>query len=174
MIFQINCPNEFYNYPTFINILQSEYHYIIFGSLGLKMALWLQVWYCHLLGVCCVFIVHMLISSFFLILYDKIYRSIPIPDHAKTSGYTPEAAAKMLKHLIAILWKTTGESTEQLKIWILPMPDSLTIKESCSLPCWGCDFTSNTLLSCAKRHARALQKVTIIQWEKCPIFTPFC
>ena len=110
----------------------------------------------------------------FLILYDKIYRSIPIPDHAKTSGYTPEAAAKMLKHLIAILWKTTGESTEQLKIWILPMPDSLTIKESCSLPCWGCDFTSNTLLSCAKRHARALQKVTIIQWEKCPIFTPFC
>ena len=33
----------------------------------------IQVGYCHLLGIWCVFIVDMLISSFFLILHDSIY-----------------------------------------------------------------------------------------------------
>ena len=33
----------------------------------------IQVRYCQLLGIWCVFIVDMLISSFFLILHDKIY-----------------------------------------------------------------------------------------------------
>ena len=32
-----------------------------------------------------------------MILHDKIYRNITMPDHAKISGYTPEAAAKMLQ-----------------------------------------------------------------------------
>ena len=36
----------------------------------------IQVRYCHLLGIWCVFIVDMLISSFFLILHDKIYVDI--------------------------------------------------------------------------------------------------
>ena len=36
----------------------------------------IQVRCCHLLGIWCVFIVDMLISSFFLILYDKIYVGI--------------------------------------------------------------------------------------------------
>ena len=36
----------------------------------------IQVRYCHLLGICCVFTVDMLISSFFLILHDTIYVDI--------------------------------------------------------------------------------------------------
>ena len=36
----------------------------------------IQVGYCHLLVIWCVFIVDMLISSFFLILHDKIYVDI--------------------------------------------------------------------------------------------------
>ena len=64
LILSKNGPKELYNYPTFIDILQSGCHYIIFGSFGLKMTLRLQVRYCHLLGVCCIFIAHMLISSF--------------------------------------------------------------------------------------------------------------
>ena len=38
-----------------------------------------------------------------------------MPDHAKTSGYTPEAVAKMLKAFGSHLWKATGESIEKLK-----------------------------------------------------------
>ena len=36
----------------------------------------IQVRYCPLLGICCVFIVDMLISSFFLIVNDKVYVDI--------------------------------------------------------------------------------------------------
>ena len=30
-------------------------------------------------------------------MYDKIHRNITMPDHAKISGYTPEAVVKILK-----------------------------------------------------------------------------
>ena len=36
----------------------------------------IQARYCHLLGIWCVFMVDMLISSLFLILHDKIYVDI--------------------------------------------------------------------------------------------------
>ena len=36
----------------------------------------IHVGYCYVLGIWCVFIVDMLISSFFLILHDKIYVDI--------------------------------------------------------------------------------------------------
>ena len=35
----------------------------------------------------------------FLILHNKIHRNITMPDHAKISGYNPEAVTKMLKSI---------------------------------------------------------------------------
>ena len=58
---------------------------LTYYSLGVTVSFWkfwfendtlIQVRYCHLLGIWCVFIVDMLISSFFLILHDKIYVDI--------------------------------------------------------------------------------------------------
>ena len=43
----------------------------------------IQVRYCYLLGIWCVFIVDMLISSLFLILHDKIY----VDMYLKIFGY---------------------------------------------------------------------------------------
>ena len=47
----------------------------------------------------CLVYFHSLYVNFFLflILHDKIYRNITMPDHAEISGYTLEGVAKMLK-----------------------------------------------------------------------------
>ena len=38
-----------------------------------------------------------------------------MPDHAKTSGYIPEAVAKMLKAFDSHLWKATRKSIEKIE-----------------------------------------------------------
>ena len=46
---------------------------ILFCKFWFENDTFIQVRYCHLLGIWCVFLVYMLISSFVLILHDKIY-----------------------------------------------------------------------------------------------------
>ena len=61
-----------YNFATAIDILVWVSLYY-FARFGLKMTLrYIQVRYCHLLGIWYVFIVDMLFSSFFDSAHDKI------------------------------------------------------------------------------------------------------
>ena len=53
-----------YNYATVIDILQSGCP-ISFFKFWFEIDTLIQVRYCHLLGIWCAFIVHILFSSFF-------------------------------------------------------------------------------------------------------------
>ena len=106
------------NFSLTYYIWVSLYH---FASFGLKMTLWLHVRYCQLLDIWYVFIVDMLnfFSFVFLILFDKKYRNITMPNHTKISGYTLKAVAKMLTpiqvglsgHIAHWKWFSTQEET---------------------------------------------------------------
>ena len=60
-----------YNYATVIDILQSGCP-ISFFKFWFEIDTLIQVRYCHLLGIWCAFIVHILFSSFFDSAHDKI------------------------------------------------------------------------------------------------------
>ena len=106
-----------------------------------------------------------------MILHDKIYRNTTMPDYAKISGYIPEAVAKMLKafdgHPVEDSWRK-HRKIEELEYyqWEITW---LSKSHAVDLP--GDVITS---ICCTKRCARTVQKVTITQWEKRPIFTTFC
>ena len=119
--------------------------------------------------------IDILLSGCHYIILQVLVWNITMSYHAKISGYTPKAVAKILKALDSPPVK--GSWRIYRKKWgnrVLPLRDNLAIKESSSRPCWGCDIISNTSICCTKWHARTLQKVTIIQWEKHPVSTTFC
>ena len=84
MIISKSSPNEFHNYATLIDILQPRCHYIILQVLVWKWHFNIQVRYCHLLDIWCVFRIDMLISSFFLFCIIR-YRLIAISSSRATS-----------------------------------------------------------------------------------------
>ena len=64
-----------YSYATVIDILQSEYHYII-CKFWFENGTLIQVGYCHLLDIWCVFIADMLFSSSFF--FDSAHDNIDV------------------------------------------------------------------------------------------------